>query len=116
MVKIWAGENCVLNQHLFKVTSDKFPKWYYYLWCKYHLEEFISIASSHATTMGHIKRSDLDEAKVLVPSKSQMDIMSIQMNPIMNKLDINNSQIRTLTVLRDTLLPKMMSGEVIVNC
>ena len=27
MVKIWDGEDCILNQHLFKVTSDKYPKW-----------------------------------------------------------------------------------------
>lgn len=62
MVKLWDGEKCVLNQHLFKVTSDEFPKWFYFMWCKHHLAEFISISQSHATTMGHIKRGDLDEA------------------------------------------------------
>ena len=55
MVKIWDGERCVLNQHLFKVTSNGFPKWFYLMWCKHHLAKFISISSSHATTMGHIK-------------------------------------------------------------
>ncbi|MFO6407054.1 restriction endonuclease subunit S, partial [Pseudomonas aeruginosa] len=40
MVKVWDGERCVLNQHLFKVTSDEFPKWFYLLWCKHHLAEF----------------------------------------------------------------------------
>ena len=67
MVRIWNGEDCILNQHLFKVTSEKYPKWFYYFWCKHHLDEFISIAQSHATTMGHIKRNDLDTAIVLVP-------------------------------------------------
>jgi type I restriction enzyme S subunit len=52
MVKIWDGEKCILNQHLFKVTPDDFPKWFYYLWSKHHLDEFVSISSSHATTMG----------------------------------------------------------------
>lgn len=37
MVKIWDGETCILNQHLFKVTSEEFPKWFYYLWSKHHL-------------------------------------------------------------------------------
>jgi len=72
MVKIWDGETCILNQHLFKVTSDEFPKWYYYLWSKHHLEEFISISASHATTMGHIKRGDLDDAIVLVPTPNDI--------------------------------------------
>lgn len=40
MVKVWHGEKCVLNQHLFKVTSDKYPKWFFYQWCKHHLAEF----------------------------------------------------------------------------
>ncbi|HAT4432854.1 TPA: restriction endonuclease subunit S, partial [Citrobacter freundii] len=56
MVKIWSGPICVLNQHLFKVSSDTYPKWFYFEWCKHYLEQFISISQSHATTMGHIKR------------------------------------------------------------
>lgn len=46
MVKVWDGERCVLNQHLFKVTSREFPKWFYLRWCKYHLAEFIAISAS----------------------------------------------------------------------
>ncbi|MBK8570522.1 MAG: hypothetical protein IPN81_11570 [Nitrosomonadales bacterium] len=49
-----------MNQHLFKVTSNEFPKWFYLMWCKHHLAEFISISSSHATAMGHIKRGDFN--------------------------------------------------------
>ncbi len=112
MVKIWNGLDCILNQHLFKVTSDKFPKWYYYNWCKYHLNEFISISSSHATTMGHIKRGDLDNAMVIVPDNNSLKEMGQSMSPLMEKQIMNNKQIRTLSILRDTLLPKLMSGEV----
>ncbi|MDR0228680.1 MAG: restriction endonuclease subunit S [Flavobacteriaceae bacterium] len=115
MVKIWSGEDCILNQHLFKVTSEKYPKWFYYFWCKQHLREFISIAQSHATTMGHIKRSDLDEAMVLIPQKEEIDKITIQMSPILEKIQLNNNQINSLSKLRDTLLPKLMSGEVRVK-
>jgi len=111
MVKIWKGERCVLNQHLFKVTSDEFPKWYYYLWCKHHLNEFINISASHATTMGHIKRRDLDEAMVLVPKADEMEYYSEIIAPLIDKIIFNNKQIVNLTALRDTLLPKLMSGE-----
>lgn len=112
MVKVWDGERCVLNQHLFKVTSDEFPKWFYLLWCKHHLAEFISISSSHATTMGHIKRGDLDAATVLVPPRDELEVMSKQMEPLLNKQIANAKQIKHLEKLRDTLLPKLMSGEV----
>lgn len=115
LVKIWNGEDCVLNQHLFKVTSQTYPKWFYFFWCKYHLKEFIIISESHATTMGHIKRSDLDAAEVLIPSDKRLQEMSYIMNPLWEKYITNQTQIRTLEKLRDTLLPKLMSGEVRVR-
>ncbi len=117
MVKVWNGEKCILNQHLFKVTSTEFPKWFYLMWCKHHLDEFISISSSHATTMGHIKRGDLDKAMVLVPNTDtdELEIMSSKMTPILNKQIANQKQICTLETLRNTLLPKLMSGEVRVK-
>ncbi|MFK5981404.1 MAG: restriction endonuclease subunit S [Flavobacteriaceae bacterium] len=112
MVKIWDGETAILNQHLFKVTSDEFPKWYYYLWSKHHLEEFISISASHATTMGHIKRGDLDNAKVLVPDDDKMIEFTEIQEPIIEKIITNNKQLSKLVELRETLLPQLMSGEV----
>lgn len=115
MVKIWNGGDCILNQHLFKVSSNEYPKWFYYMWCKHHLDEFLAIAESHATTMGHIKRGDLDEAKVLIPSDEELEAMSEQMEPLIDKIIANNKQITSLTKLRDTLLPKLMSGEIRVN-
>mgnify|MGYP003610487165 CR=1 FL=1 len=65
--------------------------------------------------MGHIKRKDLDEAMVKVPSLSELEIMSVQFEHLMSKLIINLKQIQTLENLRDTLLPKLMSGEVRVQ-
>lgn len=112
MVKVWDGEKCVLNQHLFKVTSLEFPKWFYLHWCKYHLDEFISISSSHATTMGHIKRGDLDTAMVKVPKSEELAQMTAQMSPLLEKQVINSKQIKILEKLRDNLLPKLMSGEI----
>lgn len=111
LVKLWDGEASILNQHLFKVTSDRFPKWFIYLWCKYHLERFQEIARAHATTMGHIKRKDLDEAIVTYPA-DKIDEMGESFEPIISKIIENNKQIKNLEELRDTLLPKLMSEEI----
>jgi type I restriction enzyme S subunit len=116
MVKIWDGEKCILNQHLFKVTSADYPKWFYFMWCKHHLEEFIAISASHATTMGHIKRGDLDAAMVLVPKNDELQAMTKQMTALLNKQIAISKQIKTLEKLRDTLLPKLMSGEIRMVC
>lgn len=115
VVKIWDGDKCVLNQHLFKVTSEDYPKWFYYLWTKHHLEKFISIAESKATTMGHIKRGDLSASFVLIPSKNQLENMDKIMTPIINKVIVNNEQIQKLQLLRETLKKDLISGEVRVE-
>lgn len=112
MIKIWDGQKCVLNQHLFKVTSNKYPKWFYYFWTKHHLEKFISIADSKATTMGHIKRGDLTSSMVLVPTNGDLDSMNKEMDPIVAKIILNLEQIKILGDLRRTLLPKLISGEI----
>lgn len=61
LVKIWTGGNGGLNQHLFKVTSDEYPKWFYYYWI--NIDNFINIAKDKATTMGHINKSILEQAQ-----------------------------------------------------
>ena len=66
---IWCGGKGALNQHLFKVTSEDYPKWFYYQWINYHLPNFQALAASKATTMGHIKRQHLTEALVIVPDE-----------------------------------------------
>lgn len=115
IVKLWDGPKAILNQHLFKVTSEEFPKWFYFMWTKHYVDEFVSIAESHATTFGHIKRGDLDEAIVLVPSPERLHEMTLVMEPLFGKHITNSAQIKSLTALRDTLLPKLMSGEVRVE-
>ena len=112
MVKIWSGGVGGLNQHLFKVTSDKYDKWFYYMWTLNHLEKFRAIAKDKATTMGHIKRNHLSESKVLIPKNSDMKMLSGIMNPIFNHIIEISVQNGNLKAIRDTLLPKLMSGEI----
>lgn len=112
MVKIWTGGIGALNQHLFKVTSESYEKWFYYLWTLKHLENFKAIAQDKATTMGHIKRSHLTESKVIIPNNADMKTLSDILNPILTQLIEINIQNHTLTAIRDTLLPKLMSGEI----
>ena len=111
-VELWCSGPGALNQHLFKVTSPEFPKWFYYLWTLYHLDEFRLIAADKATTMGHIQRGHLTAAKVLIPPRPLLDAMTRTMTPLIDQLIANRIQSRTLATLRDTLLPKLLSGEI----
>lgn len=110
-VEFWAGGRGGLNQHLFKVTSEKYERWFYYLWTKYHLEEFKRIAAGKAVSLGHIKREHLDEAKVLIPTNSEIKKMNQLMNPICDyivNIKIENIKLKEITYI---VLSKMSSVE-----
>lgn len=111
MIDFWTNIEGALNQHLFKVTSERYPKWFYFYWTKFHLDEFIVIAESKATTMGHIQRRHLTEAKVSVPDKDRLSQFNNNFENIVSLIISNRIENHKLTNLRDTLLPKLISGE-----
>ena len=112
LVDIWCGGTCGLNQHLFKVTSNNYDKWFYYLWTAHHLDRFIAVAADKATTMGHIKREELEKAEVIIPSKCDYKRISTLIKPLFDLIISNRIENRKLTALRNTILPKIMSGEI----
>ena len=115
LVDIWCGGKCGLNQHLFKVSSAKYPQWFVFYWTKHHLNKFIRIAKDKAVTMGHIKRCDLEISKVKIPSKQALVNLDKLFSPIFNRMVTCRIENRKLSSLRDTLLPKLMSGEISVE-
>lgn len=68
--------------------------------------------SSVGTTIPHLKKTDLLKFSIPVPPSSKLKDFDKIVSPIFIKMNSNYLQIRTLEKLRDTLLPKLMSGEV----
>ena len=114
-VKFWYGGRAVLNQHLFKVTSERFPLWLPYHWLLSHLDDFRHIAAGKATTMGHIQRHHLDDAPVVVPPTGLVVACNRIIGPLLSLVRLGEEQKRALATLRDTLLPKLLSGEIRVK-
>lgn len=110
-VEVWTGGRGALNQHLFKVTSREVPKWFYYFATRQHLSDFRTIAAGKATTMGHIQRGHLTAAKVAVPPPDEMAKFDAIIAPIFEQTIGNALQARTLSTLRDALLPRLISGK-----
>lgn len=106
LVKNWSGGTAGLNQHLFKVTSKHYPDWFIYEWTKHHLRRFQSIASGKATTMGHIKRSDLKSSQVLIPNKNELGKLDAKMKSFYNQRIELIKENQRLTDLKQTLLQK----------
>jgi type I restriction enzyme S subunit len=112
---LWAGGKGALNQHLFKVTSATYPRWLCYFGVHAHLEDFRHIAAGKATTMGHIQRHHLSDAKLAIPPAQLMGAMNKQLDTMVESLWKREVESRTLAALRDALLPKLMSGELRVR-
>ena len=115
LVDFWCGGICGLNQHLFKVTSPKYPKWFYYAWTAHHLARFVAIAADKATTMGHIKREELAKASVVIPNAAAMERIGGVLQPMYDLIIGNRVENRKLSELRDSILPQLMSGELDVS-
>ena len=112
LVDLWCGGICGLNQHLFKVTSNKYDKWFYYAWTKHHLDRFVAVAADKATTMGHIKRDELAKAEVLIPNEADYNRIGALLQPIYEMIISNRIENKKLAATRDILLPKLMNGEI----
>ena len=115
LVDLWCGGTCGLNQHLFKVSSSKYDKWFYYAWTKHHLDRFIAVAADKATTMGHIKRDELAKAEVLIPNEADYERIGALLKPIYDLIIANRIENKKLAETRDTLLPKLMNGEIDIS-
>lgn len=111
LAKFWTEGEGALNQHLFKVTSESYPMWFVSHWVHHHLDEFQAIAASKATTMGHIQRGHLKAAMTLCPPKYVLEKLGVVMAPLVEQSIHNELESRRLAQLRDTLLPKLISGE-----
>ena len=112
LVDIWCGGKAALNQHLFKVTSEKYPRWFYYWFTQLHLGEFKRIAADKAVTMGHIKREHLSRAYCSIPDGHLIKEATYYFDSLMDRAIGTRLECKSLASARDTLLPKLLSGEV----
>ena len=94
--------------------NDKTPfsKEYLYLFLKRLKYESLGNTSSIATA---INSSLIKNIEITIPDNITMSIFRKNTEPLFAKIKENEKQIRTLTQLRDTLLPKLMSGELRVD-
>ncbi len=79
------------------------------------MDRFIKIAADKATTMGHIQRGDLVQSRVIIPNSSDLERIGEFISPILSQIVNSRLENNHLATLRDTLLPKLMSGEIDVS-
>ncbi|HES59816.1 MAG TPA: restriction endonuclease subunit S [Caldithrix sp.] len=67
------------------------------------------------TVFGSINKTDFQEMEISIPPKDLVNKYQNEVKPLDDKVIQNTFQIKTLENMRDTLLPKLMSGEVRVR-
>lgn len=114
-VKIWTGGIGGLNQHIFKVTSSKFPRSFYYFEVLRYLQYFKMVAELRKTTMGHITRDHLAQSRIAIPPIDLAEKLDEMINSILEKIVISHAENQELASLREWLLPILMNGQVTVE-
>ena len=114
-VMIWSGGIGGLNQHIFKVTSDIYPRTFLYFEVLKYLEHFKMVANSRKTTMGHITRDHLEESRICVPPVLLIEKLHNKVDPLICKIVKANQENNKLVELRDWLLPMLMNGQITVK-
>lgn len=111
-VQIWSKGKGALNQHIFKVTSNKHPKSFYYFQLVHYLNHFKMMAENRKTTMGHITQEHLEQSRIVLPPKELTNDLETILSPLFAKKVNNEVENQKLVELRDWLLPMLMNGQV----
>jgi len=106
----------ILSQRLFALrANDKISSeyLYYYLFSRQG-QNLLNARASGSTVQG-IRQSELRKVEVLIPDSKTLEKASALFERVFQKINLNENQIQTLQKTRDTLLPKLMSGDVRVK-
>lgn len=111
-------DNVVVDQHItiIRANEDLIPSTYIYEYLKnstgqYHLDSLIS----GSTGMLMLNISEIRNLKIPILDKNNLKEFDTTVTPLFDKITINFEEISELSKLRDTLLPKLMSGEIDVS-
>jgi len=103
------------NQQINSIVPKKdFYRYYLYLFMKNSVDLLIAMASGGTATL-NLNTGDFSKIEVTLPNEYELKKFHKTVEPMFDRIYLNQTQIRTLEKLRDTLLPKLMSGEVRVK-
>lgn len=99
------------NQQINTLTLNNYKYYsYVYICLKNMKDEFKNMASGSAVPI--INKTTFSKIKIVVPSEKYIENFYNKVNSIFNKILININQNKELKEIRDTLLPKLISGEI----
>ncbi len=107
---VWGGETAWLNQrvcvfHPINGACSAFVR--------LSIAPLLAVveASETATTVIHLGKNDIDRFRVILPSSAVLATFAAVAEPVYGRLVLNKQKVHTLSTLRDTLLPRLISGQ-----
>ncbi len=108
----------LLNQRVGKFVmakpgTESLGFWY----CTTRQPEFKAFveARSHGTAQANVSGESIMEFPLVVPPSGIIDAFNRDCQPLLDRILSNHGESRTLATMRDTLLPKLLSGELSIN-
>jgi type I restriction enzyme S subunit len=113
---IWQGGEGWLNQHIFKVElHDKTEYAFIFSLLKFLKPVFADIARDKQTTgLGHVTAGDMKKLYVMNPPSEVRRAFATLSGPLIERRNSSNFESSSLTNLRDSLLPKLLSGQITI--
>ena len=111
---LWSGENAWMNQRICKFAPKHDSSSTFIIENLRKQLRFIELTEV-ATTVIHLGKSDIDEFLILNEDRGAIEAFNKICKPIEEKIISNNFECRKLEEIRDTLLPKLISGELKIS-
>ena len=111
---IWGNDKAWLNQRVCVFDNIR-PEGKAFLYFTIKPLLYAIEQTQVATTVIHIGKKDFDAFEVLVPEDTVLDKFDAITSPMIKQIVSNNFENKYLASLRDTLLPKLMSGEIDIS-
>jgi type I restriction enzyme S subunit len=109
-------EKCCINEHVYRLrTNERLSQEYLYFWLTSDLVFAEMRIKGTGVAIPGLNSTAVRSLPVLVPPRSVVDAFTQQAAPLVTRLLANAKQSRTLATLRDALLPKLLSGEVVIT-
>jgi len=109
----WQGKTSLLNQRVMKLSSKQ-SKNQVFLFIASELLFKFEEQTKVGTTVIHLGKNDVDNMRLIIPNDEIMNQFNSVVNPLFSQMITNTHQTQALSKIRDTLLPKLISGDLAV--
>ncbi|ENH6103445.1 restriction endonuclease subunit S, partial [Yersinia enterocolitica] len=100
------------NQQINSVTPHKSSFLYYIYFCMLGLKDYLHVLGSAGSATLNVNTSTFSGIKIAQPDDKVLDLFHAKCTHLFNEIKSLSVQTESLAQLRDTLLPKLLSGEI----